>query len=586
MATQKIEAQLQGGGTGVNIGEQIKVDFVYSTNPDSKATGFSFSAFFDSTELQFDSFATGSVGGFISDAPDNDTGDSDGNSETDKFLNYGGQTSDFVNFNFPNGTQPLTLATATFTVLEGFDGTPINFTTELGGDSNGVSFTGESVPLNLVLDVDEAPIVASPIADVFAEEDDPDATIDLIPIFTDPDGDAFTGYTVTSSDESKVIASIIGTNLVLDYQEDQFGDNIAITVTATANGKSVSDDFLVNIEESTAPELTKVEGKNLFKVGGDPGNVKLTVQQASSNTSKVGDIKIIAVDDSNNPINDEVGSPVEEDALSAIFRNPDGFNSVGLSRILAVPDELFSEGTNLGISLTTESEEEDSKTISSLDSEFVTITDVDVDGDGIFDVGVFDITFNDGDTSFVVRAEGTESLAPVGTDLEDGSAIIDLSAETTSITFTVDVFREAAFDNIVGIYNIDALTGENLTPGADGFDSEAYINGALDNRATDLLTVGQGNGAIDAPDITLSGGAKYGVFIITDVKLEDEGTVEEALEDARNGDLEIYFPFLGANSDEVSHLKLLGDNVIGIEDLDGGGDQDFNDVIFNFTQVV
>ncbi len=578
MATQRIEAQIQGGDTGVNAGENIAVDFSFSTDDGSKISSLDFQSFFNSNELQFNSLTLNTAAGGSPLTEENlaDSADADGNADTNTAIRYG--VID-INATFP-ATIPAILYTANFTVLDGFDG---NTAINVAGTSDG---TFEGVPLALTLDVDEDPIVAAPIEDVFAEEDDPDQTIDLIPVFADPDGDAFTGYTVTSSDESKVIASIIGTNLVLDYQEDQFGNDIAITVTATANGKSVSDDFLVDIEESTAPELTKVEGKNLFKVGGDPGNVKLTVQQASSNTSNVADIKIFAVDDSNNPIVDEAGSSVEEDALSAIFRNPDGFNSVGLSRILAVPGELFSEGANLGISLTTESEEEDSQTISSLDSEFVTITDVDVDGDGIFDVGVFDITFNDGDTSFVVRAEGTESLAPVGTDIEDGSAIIDLSAETGSIAFTVDVFREAAFDNIVGIYSLDALTGENLTPGADGFDSEDYINAALDNRATDVLTVGQGNGAIDAPDITLSGGSKYGVFIITDVKLEDEGTVEEALDDARNGNLDIYFPFLGANSDEVSHLKLLGDNVIGIEDLNGGGDQDFNDVIFNFTQVV
>ena len=40
-----------------------------------------------------------------------------------------------------------------------------------------------------------------------------------------------------------------------------------------------------------------------------------------------------------------------------------------------------------------------------------------------------------------------------------------------------------------------------------------------------------------------------------------------------------YFPYLGANPDAVDHVRLLGDNVFGFEDLLGGGDADFNDVV-------
>jgi hypothetical protein len=41
----------------------------------------------------------------------------------------------------------------------------------------------------------------------------------------------------------------------------------------------------------------------------------------------------------------------------------------------------------------------------------------------------------------------------------------------------------------------------------------------------------------------------------------------------------VYFPFLGANADGVDHIRLLGDNTFGFEDLSGGGDRDYNDVI-------
>jgi hypothetical protein len=45
--------------------------------------------------------------------------------------------------------------------------------------------------------------------------------------------------------------------------------------------------------------------------------------------------------------------------------------------------------------------------------------------------------------------------------------------------------------------------------------------------------------------------------------------------------VETYFAYIGANSDKVDHIKLLGDNRFGFEDLAGGGDRDYNDVVLN-----
>ncbi|HEY9599504.1 MAG TPA: DUF4114 domain-containing protein [Cyanophyceae cyanobacterium] len=47
-----------------------------------------------------------------------------------------------------------------------------------------------------------------------------------------------------------------------------------------------------------------------------------------------------------------------------------------------------------------------------------------------------------------------------------------------------------------------------------------------------------------------------------------------------------YFAYLGANPDGVDHIRLLGDNTFGFEDLYGGGDQDFNDMVFRLTLFV
>jgi hypothetical protein len=44
----------------------------------------------------------------------------------------------------------------------------------------------------------------------------------------------------------------------------------------------------------------------------------------------------------------------------------------------------------------------------------------------------------------------------------------------------------------------------------------------------------------------------------------------------------VHLTFLGANSDHVDHVHLLGDNILGFQDLTNGGDQDFNDLVVKF----
>ena len=40
-----------------------------------------------------------------------------------------------------------------------------------------------------------------------------------------------------------------------------------------------------------------------------------------------------------------------------------------------------------------------------------------------------------------------------------------------------------------------------------------------------------------------------------------------------------FFAFEAANSDGISHIKTLGNNIFGLEDLYGGGDLDYDDIV-------
>ncbi|MGD1872743.1 MAG: DUF4114 domain-containing protein, partial [Mastigocoleus sp.] len=151
--------------------------------------------------------------------------------------------------------------------------------------------------------------------------------------------------------------------------------------------------------------------------------------------------------------------------------------------------------------------------------------------------------------------------------------LIDLRDQTGSIPVTVEVDREAVFDNIIGFYEILDTKGGidisgdgvvDINPGDAG-----YTEAALTNRIVGLDLLQTDNQQTTVFDGTFDGGSILAPFIIVD------GTIDEAL----NNSAEVYFSFLGANSDGVEHIRLIDDNTFGFEDLPNGGDNDFNDMI-------
>ncbi|MDP5016337.1 MAG: DUF4114 domain-containing protein, partial [Dolichospermum sp.] len=80
---------------------------------------------------------------------------------------------------------------------------------------------------------------------------------------------------------------------------------------------------------------------------------------------------------------------------------------------------------------------------------------------------------------------------------------------------------------------------------------------------------------------TVNGGSIFAPMIIVN------GTLSQLLDNNTNNDPQVYFSYMGVNSDGVDHIRLLGNNTFGFEDLPNGGDFDYNDIIvkMNFTQV-
>ena len=101
--------------------------------------------------------------------------------------------------------------------------------------------------------VNDQPTVANAIADQTPDEDDPDLVLDLSNVFDDMDiatnGDSLTLSKTNTTNPTLVTANLVGTNLTLDFQDDQNG-TADITVRATDTGTPglfAEDTFTVDV---------------------------------------------------------------------------------------------------------------------------------------------------------------------------------------------------------------------------------------------------------------------------------------------------------------------------------------------------
>ncbi|NJO10265.1 MAG: DUF4114 domain-containing protein [Leptolyngbyaceae cyanobacterium SL_1_1] len=161
---------------------------------------------------------------------------------------------------------------------------------------------------------------------------------------------------------------------------------------------------------------------------------------------------------------------------------------------------------------------------------------------------------------------------------DSNSELLDFRGETGAKTATFEVFRSASFDSLVGFYAVNNEQGEIfdafgnlLSPGDRG-----YTQAALSNRLPDVNLTGT-NSKVESFSATVEMGQLLASFIVVN------GTAEQLLDNDAGNDPEIYFSHLGANKDGVDHVRLLGDNTFGFEDLPGGGDLDYNDMIVKTT---
>ena len=217
-----------------------------------------------------------------------------------------------------------------------------------------------------------------------------------------------------------------------------------------------------------------------------------------------------------------------------------------------------------------------------------------------------------------VQDDSVSNNIPVNLESEADGTIGDgfsydtgFAAEREQVTanLTDDVTElgtDAVFDNLVGFYQIIDENGgidtdgngvADLNPGDAGY-ARAAITNRVDNfeiRAGSSGNPDQNTTVDEFGNVILAGGQLFAPFVIANggglgfdgfVTAEDaetDGVFNDAADFAE--DQVTYFSFIGANPDGVAHLKSLGNNVFGFEDLPSNifSDMDFNDAIFNFS---
>ncbi len=129
---------------------------------------------------------------------------------------------------------------------------------------------------------------------------------------------------------------------------------------------------------------------------------------------------------------------------------------------------------------------------------------------------------------------------------------------------------DAAYNNYIGFYAVENAQGtlaNGLKVGDVGYAEAAIRSAVLRSFKTETQ-----------PDRAVIGGKILAPVVIAN------GTVEDFLNrnplNKADSSIHAYFNYLGANTDNFDHFKLLDSNKFGVEDLYGGGDRDFNDIVF------
>jgi hypothetical protein len=199
---------------------------------------------------------------------------------------------------------------------------------------------------------------------------------------------------------------------------------------------------------------------------------------------------------------------------------------------------------------------------------FVTIEDVlVVDEDTI-------LVANDNNYPFSMgREDGIDNNEMVLIELEEsldldprlGGTAVSMSdsnpdiIDLTTFEATISATSNAGFTNIGGFYEaidsegtvIDPISGNEVTVGDEGYEAAALANSVVE--------LGDG----ESSTVQLNGGSVYVPYLLAN-------------------ETRFFTAYAEANPDGIDHVRSVGEDSFGFEDLLGGGDGDFDDYVISF----
>ncbi|MFN6464896.1 MAG: beta-propeller fold lactonase family protein [Nostoc sp. DedVER02] len=458
-----------------------------------------------------------------------------------------------------------------------------------GSDDSAVAVF--SVPFN------HAPEVTNEILDQEATEDSVFNFTVPVDTFSDEDVEDILTYTATLENDDLLPTWLNFDPTTLTFSgtpknKDVGSLNIKVTAKDIA-GDEASDVFKLAVADTT----TSIQSITLFTlITGDIFSVKtklnkkgdkgkLSIKIKTNTSLQVNELCVFAVDDEEGKINGiapgaegytKLALQRSKVILSSIAKRPKGFKNDDLKNILE-----FESGTKLRFYLVSNST---TQAVLSGQTSLSTVVFSSATNNNTGEEG-FSLNFQD----FVVTLQATEEKVSLGTGLQGKSQgeLIDLRSVTQLVTAEFVVNREASYNNFVGFYQIADENGGIDTNGdgkADILVGQAgYAEAAVRGRvgSIDLMVDNQGTA-----NYTGSFGADslFAPFIIVNGK--PDAIVNGHGRKNGHGNKNVYFSFLGANSDKVDHIRLLGNNTFGFEDLPNSGDKDYNDVIVQVKLTV
>jgi Cadherin-like/Domain of unknown function (DUF4114) len=145
----------------------------------------------------------------------------------------------------------------------------------------------------------------------------------------------------------------------------------------------------------------------------------------------------------------------------------------------------------------------------------------------------------------------------------------------TDITTT----SSAAYNNNIGFYAVEDSIGTIKTAAGTFKPGDAnYAIEAIKSALTNILQAGK----TDSKSVDIIGGKIYAPVVVTQGTLSDFVS-KNPTNTGGVDNVNAYFNYLGANSDKVDHFRSIGNNTFGVEDIYGGGDRDFNDLVINLN---